>query len=288
LLYPPHSLQSSLACHMSQRASKGSPTKSQATILAFFSTPASSSLRDSTQPWSSSGSKHKRNASPIDLTGDDELESHVAKKLKGSTTSRFFSPATQPSLALFHNSQSTPAAAAETTTAQQWRFGNGVTSQLPSQALFSTEASEKIRRHEAFKKTLLGESNPFARRKALEDANSVEELFRLESDVAHGQVPSDEELDPEPEMAAPSPVKKGRGKKKAPGPKPDEDEDEDSDPGFKNMLSGFSAKGKGKTKAVVKPPATKKTEALGPAGVPWTPLELQVSYLPLRVTTTLT
>jgi DNA mismatch repair protein MSH3 len=281
---------------------------SQPTISAFF---ASSPSKTS----SVSAKGTKRAASPIDLTLEEEenaLPVPVTKKPKASTTtttSHFFargSSSTQPlptrpsPFAPPHSSPST------TNTAQQWRF---VPSPLPAtpQGPHNSQPSgpsdlEKSARHEAFKKTLLGPKDPFARRKALADAQSVEELTQLEAEIGVG-VPSDaedgdegagdEENGGKDTEKTKGKAAKGKGKattkstsKAKATPAQDEadhHEATDSDPGFAILLAGFAAAGSAKSSKSKSGTARKKKEKapveLGPSGEPWTPLELQILEL---------
>jgi hypothetical protein len=199
----------------------------------------------------------------------------------GGTTSKFFAskpPATvQTSLRQEPGSPTLPTPSSST--AQQWRFVPS-SEQDPASTHTEHEDAEKARRHEAFRKALLGPRDPFAHRASLADARSVEELRQLQADADASAIPDDElgedEDDPEEIVEVMKP-KKGKAKAKA-APAPEEDGE--SDPGFKSLMAGFASgtrKVKSKPKAAPKP---KKAEApLGPCGLPYTPLELQVLEL---------
>jgi DNA mismatch repair protein MSH3 len=265
-----------------------SPNKStqQATISAFFS--ASPVKAPSQLRAASSTRSGKRSASPIVLDSDGDGDAPgpsapAAKKAKigGGTTSKFFAskpPATvHTSLKQEPGSPTLPTPSSST--AQQWRFVPS-SEQDPASTHTEHEDAEKVRRHEAFRKALLSPRDPFAHRASLADARSVEELRQLQADADASAIPDDElgeDEDDTEEIVEVIKPKKGKAKAKAALAPEEEDE---SDPGFKSLMAGFASgtrKVKSKPKAAPKP---KKAEApLGPCGLPYTPLELQVLEL---------
>ncbi|KAF8843625.1 hypothetical protein BDN67DRAFT_964104 [Paxillus ammoniavirescens] len=125
--------------------------------------------------------------------------------------------------------------------ADQWRFDG--TQRSPTERVVTEHNDKKKRRHEAFKRVLLGENSTFARQKCSRDQG------------AH----SDDEEPPEEQEEA-------------------LDSDE-SDVAFKELTEMFShkprkGKNKAQTKSLVK--GKKRTEEeIGPNGQPYTPAELQ-------------
>ncbi|TFK46431.1 hypothetical protein OE88DRAFT_1715028 [Heliocybe sulcata] len=109
----------------------------------------------------------------------------------------------------------------------------------------------RLARREAFKKKLLGENNPFARRNASGEA-----------------IPDSDDRP-----------------KDTPDEKPEkESSGEDSDSGFKSFLGHFESgakkpKQKGPAKGNLRAKAKTKVKELGPMGEPWTPLEREVAKM---------
>ncbi|KAG6841688.1 hypothetical protein C0991_008326 [Blastosporella zonata] len=190
---------------------KKTPERPQATISSFFQL-------------SQRSSSGKRASSPIhlDLTADEEPPTKRLKKSDTSYTSR------QPT---------TPRGGV----AEQWRFtpaspDKPETNAAPSQRTEAQIIAAKGR-HEAFKKKLLLENNPFIRKP-------------MQSHPERASSPIDEQ---------------------------EADSGDESDHAFKELSSLFSNKGKGKGKAVsTAPRKSKQPVAIGPSGEPYTPLEQQV------------
>ncbi|KII88995.1 hypothetical protein PLICRDRAFT_160002 [Plicaturopsis crispa FD-325 SS-3] len=155
-------------------------------------------------------------------------------------------------------------------TAEQWRFvpsepgpsnagdGDGTRTKDDGTHVEDAEPTKddkaKAKRHEAFKKKLLGDNNPFLRRTASEDARAKEaDAHAKESDENVG-------------------------------------DSDASDDGFKDIMQSFSLKGKGTRKAGTSTQGKTSTSAkgkgkaraddeVGPSGQTYTPLEQQVRAL---------
>jgi DNA mismatch repair protein MSH3 len=242
-----------------------SPAKSQATISAFFSP-----SKKRTVP-SAIGS----NSPTIDLTtnSDEEATPPARKRMRiePTTTSPFFSLSSSRSTA---SSRALPPKPS-----QRWILG----AQNDDEILPSIEENTRCKRHEAFKRIMLGPNNPFARSKNLADASSVEELVVLEREQAILEERSEEEVMVFPKKKATKEVARER----------EEEEGEESDTEFRSLISGFASKTKGKAKESLlnkrKVAATvdtvgaskrKRIDEVGPSGEKWTALELQVGILP--------
>lgn len=197
---------------------------SQPTISAFF-TP---------KPSPSKIVGKKRLSSPghtIDLTNDDGDSQPPAKKKRRSSPSR---------------------AESSQRAAEQWRFDPS-SPEKPEPFKVRTPADEatKWKRHEAFKKKLLGDNNPFIRKK---------------SDI-HESISTDESEDHVKDKDV---------------HEPEASDEDDSDDGFAKLSELFSnKKGKGKAKGKTTAKLAKKAtlQEVGPSGQVYTPLEQQVSLI---------
>lgn len=178
----------------------------------------------------------KRNAAtlqaPIDLTIDDDEPAVKKPRLEQSIS------------ALGTSSVS------RTRTGNQWRFdpshsGRPVENACPE----SMDEITRRRRHEEFKRVLLGENNPLLHRSLSAEDQSLREVEK------------DNSVD---------------------NPKFDDSavDSDESDQAFKELTELFShkrSKGKGRTSAAVAHPtkAKNKDEEIGPSGQPYTPSEKQ-------------
>jgi DNA mismatch repair protein MSH3 len=234
-----------------------SPPKSQATLSSYF--PPS--------PLKKKSSSHVTSR-PIDLTNVSDDESHARdmrspprKRVRTETTSSYFSQSLAvPEGARSNGGPSTSSALPVAAPSQRWAMGA-----QDSEPLTSTQAAARRKRHEAFKRILLGPKNPLARSRRLADASSVEELIRLERER---QIEDEQEEDG---AGAPTQLQ-SESQRNSPVPQ----RDDDSDPEFKALLGGFKNKKRGKTADAQKKKQAKKVEEIGPSGEAWTPLELQV------------
>lgn len=191
----------------------------------------------------SSATQRKRPNTVIDLTGDSDEESAVPlpPTKRTRTTSTFFDTPKSKTQRDDPRSSTILTSARPAGLAEQWRFEPGSSSQ-------PARYNESNERHEKAKRILLGETGIF-------DRSREEEV-----------------LDDEP--ADPAAVASG-----------EPDSGEDSDELFaqmRAMWSNSSAKGKkrkGKATARVAPARKKKVEEIGPSGMPYTAMELQVRTL---------
>lgn len=236
-----------------------SPSKPQATISSYFS--------------QSPAPKKRTQREAIDLTidSDDEHASPQHKRVKRAN----IEPSSRHA-SLTTGSGARHAAPAVATTeppalSQRWALGASAEPDM----LEPTRAEEILRRHEAFKRKLLGPDNPLDRRqKNLADASNVEELMALEREAAVAHELREEE---ESSSATSSDLKKGSSANKQNAKR---DEDESVDPKFEVLLQSFSNKGKGKaSNATGTKKGKKQVEEIGPSGETWTPLEKQVLQL---------
>lgn len=190
----------------------------------------------------SSASHRKRQSTVIDLTGDSDEESAIPlpPTKRIRTTSSFFEPRKSNTREDHALASTTEISARPGGLAEQWRFEPGSSSQPVRHHEFNG-------RHEKAKRILLGETGIF-------DRSREEEV-----------------LDDEP-VDSPAAA---RG---------DPDTGEESDELFsqmREMWASSSGKGKKKGKATTRaaPARKKKVEEIGPSGMPYTAMELQVRLL---------
>lgn len=247
---------------MSRASSNAADTRDKSTISSFF-TPIPSPAKSTVK------AEKKRATSPIDLTlSGDELP--VAKKRRTvETRSRFFSQEDSREQASSTSSASQTRLAGP---ADQWRFEAPSPERLTSDTAKAIDPAERAKRkavREAFKKKLLGENNPFAKKHS---ANA------LDGDDPDAMLfgGSDSEF----------PAISSRTSSKQTLPQhlsEDGDSGTESDPQFKALIGNFANKKagkKGKGRIQSAPAKKKKTAEIGPSGETWTPLELQASRCP--------
>lgn len=191
-----------------------------------------------------------RSSSPIDLTLDSESDTGTPSRKRLKTTSGFFSPSPtkklgKPSAHQLGFSKTTHAG-----TAERYRFDPSLSSRGANVEYDNIQR----KRRERAKKILLGNRNVFTRHVG----------------EAGGPSPSDDDGEDEPSHEPEAHIEGDSG--------------EDDDAKFMETISFFTnpkAKGKGKAKGSTAVSKSRKVREIGPSGEPYTPLELQVCFVPL-------